>query len=281
VLTTVGRVLSARWRDHPVFVVGAARSGTSVMKRALGQHPAVVACDGESPSVAEIASAWAPFLLDGEREYFVESVRLTPRELKSRIRSLCLDSAVGRSSGIRLQTRAAVREKKWPTSIERWCAKTFPTKDSFECLIDLYPDARFVYITRRGDDVVASRMRFPHFDMSFEEQCEAWVSTVMKYTYIDAQPQVISVRHEELVADPSVLDRVVAFVGLSPSDKPRTYVSSTLVHPLDEPTQAAVDVRKVLTDRPHAITTWDASQREVFVKICGDAMTMLGYDLDS
>lgn len=47
-LDSIGTALSRQYYLRPIFVVGSGRSGTSVLRQALGQHPSIVAAPGSN-----------------------------------------------------------------------------------------------------------------------------------------------------------------------------------------------------------------------------------------
>jgi hypothetical protein len=276
----VARSLSSRFVRRPIFQVGASRSGTIVLYKALGRHPAILAMPGENPLVDPLAGLAASFESGDEAWYFRESVRLDPPRLYAKLRDLIFETTGGPHMGFRTLAKALARDPLGFAAKRHWCVKCFPLEASARALCALYPEARFVYIVRNGVDVVQSRTKFPVFSgQPFEQHCEFWVQAARKFDYLRQWDRCIEVRQEQLLSEPeAVFARICRHLGTDDHPAPAEYVRTTLVHSRgDVSTQVGVDVRKSLTERAPSHETWTAEQRETFRRICGPDMERLGY----
>lgn len=278
VLNAAGRTLTASFRAAPVFVVGLGRSGTTVVKDALGAHREIIAADGESPAIATFGATARQLL---ENDYRAKTLRMSAEAMLERLRRLCFEGAMGPHSGARRLAREVVRTRKNPFRLRRWCAKTFPSAPEAEGLAELYPHGRLVYVVRNGCEVVQSRSQFGSMrERSFEDHCREWADSVRRYAYLLACARATAVRHEALSRDPgAVFDGLCTFIGVARDRGPSTFAQTTLLHPLDQPTQVGVAVEQRLHDREPAHESWTAEQRENFKTVCGDAMHELGYEI--
>jgi hypothetical protein len=165
--------------------------------------------------------------------------------------------------------------------MNRWCAKTWPVEEEYQGLLKLYPGAKFVYIVRNGIDVVHSRTRFHGFkDVDFETHCRAWAWSVGAYGYLADSEAGVMVRHERLVADPtSFFQALFEALDLDPHPGPAGFVQSTMLHPLDGPTESGADVKQRFDQRVAGHTNWTQEQRACFLEIAGDAMAQVGYEI--
>jgi hypothetical protein len=247
----------------------------------LGTHSRVLACDGESPFVAEAAFLIWPFTFAEHHDYLESALKIPLGHLGERVKDLCFESAMGRHLGARRVLREIVHGRKWPRRLNYWCSKTFPDQRQAEALKLVYPSSRFLYIVRTGWEVVNSRMRFRSMrHRSFEEHCEAWAEGVVRYDYVKDRPDALTIRHEDLVNDPhSVFAVVWRLLELPAEEAPARFVRTTLVHPLDEATKQDVNVQHEFGARRAAHMNWTESQRETFKRLCGEAMETLGYEL--
>lgn len=277
----VGRLLTRSFFHNPILVVGAGRSGTSIMLQGLGQHPQVIASDRESPFIPYVGYLLHPFEFRENNDYHIDSLATSLDYTYENFRRICFESAMGEHYGLKLLRRDLSSRKLAPGKLKRWCAKTFPNQTEMRGLIRLYPTIKVIYTFRSGINVVNSRSRKRGMrENSFIEHCEIWADHVEKYQYLLELDQVYPVRQEDVADDPvTTFKNVIAFLELNHDDGPANFSQTTLIHSLDKKTQLNVDVRKALTDRPPAYAEWTSEQKDVFKDICGNGMERLGYEV--
>jgi hypothetical protein len=276
--STLGEFLTRSLRTRPVFVVGSGRTGTTVMLNALGQHPRVRSAAGHAPLIALIGR----FVCEvGPRHPNWDTARVSAETLYDSLADLGFRIAFGDSYG----SNWIVKELRamGPLALRKthWAARPYPDEEQYQGICMLYPAAHFVYMIRNGVDVVHSRTRYSAFrEDDFEQQCFVWADHAARYAYLQHAANAITVRQEELRAEPKgVMRDVLAAVGLPPDPRPANYLASTLVHPLDSPTQSGADVRAEFDSRPPAYQSWSAAQRDIFTRVCGQGMQTLGYEI--
>lgn len=276
------RLLSSGFVDRPIFQVGASRSGTIVLYKALGTHPNVLSMPSENPLIDHFARAAAFFELGSEAWYFKESVKVDQPYFYSKLRELLFETTAGRDMGIKMLAKSLLTG---PLDFARkrfWCVKCFPLEDSAHALTILYPESRFIYIVRNGIDVVQSRTKFPAFrEQSFEQHCDFWVQAARKFDYLRRWDRCLEVRQEQLLSEPeAVFSRICRHLGIADHENPAKFVRTTLVHSRgDEATRTNVDARRMLTERTPSHDTWTDAQRSIFKHICGEYMGKLGYEV--
>ena len=216
---------------------------------------------------------------EADREFFDDTLGASFEYLTGELQRIVFESYLGPHCGTRHLVKFLLRHGGL-TGKRMWCAKTFPSEKVAAGLIRLYPDVRFLYIVRNGSDVVNSRTKFSGFrDQTFMDQCAAWVRGVESFRFLENHERALFLRQEALARDPAaVLEQIWAFLDVEPDNRPLRYLQTTLVHPLDQPDQVGVEVKKALLDRPPAHLGWTASQKETFKSICGEHMRRLGYD---
>jgi hypothetical protein len=280
-IATIGRWLTRRMIENPVFVVGAGRSGTSVLMQSLGCHPAVLSMEVESPFIPYLGYLAHPFALRENRRYHLESMQIPLDYAFEHFRRLCLECAMGADYGLHgIGARPGVLLGLL-SRYRHWCAKTFPNAEEAESLTVLFPHVKFLYIFRNGIEVVNSRAHFRGMrGLPFHEHCEIWARHVEKYDYLHGMAQALPVRHEDLVEKPeATLNGILRHIGLADNDKPAQFLRTTLVHSLDQRTQTNVDALQTLRERPRAHETWSREEKRVFARLCGTGMARLGYEL--
>jgi hypothetical protein len=284
-LDSIGRLATTRFLEHPIFIVGGSRSGTIVLLKAIGRHPQILSTPSEDPYLTDIGRMVQSleYCSEVDRKYYQDSMRISHGYIYANLRRLALESALGPHYGLRQLAKLAIRGKVNLFKKRYWCTKTFPGKPAADGLVRLYPEARFVWILRNGVNVVYSRCRFPAFrDLSFEEHCRHWASSINRFSHLLEMPGAVIVQQEELADDPrSVFRRIFDTFGIEQDIGSAEYALTHHVHPLaDLSTTTGVDIKKTLSERPPAYLEWSAKERDIFKDICGDAMQRAGYELE-
>lgn len=253
---------------NPVMVIGAPRSGTTVLAWALDKHPDLAAF-GESQVLADLFAGGS---LD--RNYKREGNSSFLRRHGIEPDEFLADIGLGLN---RVLTRAA--------GGKRWVDQTPRHTLMLPWLSAMFPGAQFIHILRDGRRVVHSMVnksaRFAgkgsRWAEDFEQSCRSWVEYCTAATeFEESHPgRCVTVRNEELVADPQPgFRRMLAFLGLPYDPAPAEFFAGTRLNssfgPNTKRPGAAADT---LTD-PWA--EWDAPRRRVFRDIAGEVMQAYG-----
>ena len=282
-LDCLGKLASARFLERPIFIVGGSRSGTIVLLKAMGRHARILSTPSEDPFITDVGGMVhsLEFCSEVEKRYYLETLRISHDYIYEALRRLALESALGPHYGLKKLTKLAVIKKVNPLAKHYWCTKTFPGKNVAQGLMQLYPEARFIWILRNGVNVVHSRRQFPAFrDLPFEEHCRHWADSIDRFSYLLEFPGTVVVHQEELVDDPDqVFRRIFEAFRIDYHPGPTEYALTHHVHPLgDESTTKGVDIKKTLSERPPAYQDWTQEQMRMFKDICGQAMQLAGYE---
>jgi hypothetical protein len=282
-LNALGKFVSRRFVNNPIFVVGGSRSGTSVLRKALGQHPLILSTPSESPFFTDLGGIAYDLTQASEREllYYADSLHISRDYLFETFRRLGLESSLGPYYGLYYLLKIGVREKRNITNKRHFCVKCTPGQRVVQGLHALYPSARFIWIVRSGVSVVYSRTKYPDFkDLEFSEHCHHWANSIHRFAYLSHIPEAIMVRHEELVEDPDrEFSRIFRFVDVPYHSAPTEYAQHTLVHPLADETITGINVKEVLKQRPLPYEMWDEQQKAIFKEICSNSMELAGYKM--
>jgi hypothetical protein len=164
-----------RFHRAPIILGGAPRSGTTLLLAVLGSHPSIYSIDYETASLHP---------------------RVRPLKL---LKFLLLES--------KTELRRIPKEKT------RFCEKTPGNVLQGSEIIDLFHgEVKIINIFRDGRDVVTSR--HPLRPEEFWVKIETWCHYVERGLALDHFPQVMSIRYEDLVAEPEeTLKRVCSFLG--------------------------------------------------------------------
>ena len=193
----------------PFFVVGAPRTGTTLLRRFLSAHSRV-AIPTESGFMVDYLDAAVPLetkkrLLTEEPEIEYWSLRLTPEELAPLPTiGACFDHA---------HRRYAEAQGK-----DLWGNKTPKLVRAGALLSEHFPGCRFLHVVRDGRAVASSLRRSEAHRLHLLYGARRYAADAARGLALErAYPErVMRVVYEELVVDPEpVLRRVSDFLGLS------------------------------------------------------------------
>jgi hypothetical protein len=238
----------------PFFVVGAVRSGTTLLRLLLGHHPQICRCD----EFEYVASA-----ISGRQDWpdvpaFVDGL--------SRRRDF-------RSSGLRADPALAFPDLARDLLAQYQLMDGRPivgatVHNHFDELLRLWPAAKFIHLGRDPRDVSRSCVQMGWYGNAWAA-VDTWIRSEDAWQRIRQQvpaERLLEVEFEDLIADvESVLKRITAFLGV-------------------EYDPAMLDIEKDTTYRrpaPGASKSWrdDASDAEIRAMECrlGDRLAGAGY----
>lgn len=206
-LLGLGRRRSAppRGVEPAIFIVGVARSGTTLLRLMLDAHPrlaippethfipkVVKAVDEGRDPLAEITAhrRWPDFGLDA----------IELRRRFERHRPLTASDALREFFGLYASQHGK----------ERWGDKSTNYIRRMPMISRVLPEARFVHLIRDGRDVALSQVAVHFGPSTVEEAAEKWRSEIAKARKRGPKlPHYIELRYEDVIADPEpVLRRI-------------------------------------------------------------------------
>ncbi len=198
----------------PFFIVGCVRSGTTMLRNLLRQHPNL-ACPEETHfyRIAE------PFgTKDFSRWVTENSTLVRHREIDQISESEFAELLAGSTSRADLYRRymEAFIQRHKPAA-DRWFDKTPQNVFGVAIAASEIPDARFIHIVRDPVNVVSSLRIGKVLKVDeLEGACSYWnESASILETLGRAYPErLLEIRYEDVVAQPhEFIERIVAFVG--------------------------------------------------------------------
>lgn len=213
---------------RPIFIVGSGRSGTSALTWAIGQHPNIIATP-ETNWLSMLACYLGPFhAVGGAVPGAHIGIFGVSRAAFLRQFGTAADELVRSSFETKFPNRRAARAPDpkplmWFRSPddpkERWVDGTPSSTPYAIVLAEMFPEARFINLVRRPDDVLLSWLGF-----SSRAPDQAAAQSVVDRIYrfqrigylIDAAvpERTIRVLQEDIIASPAtVLREIASFVG--------------------------------------------------------------------
>jgi hypothetical protein len=262
----------------PFFIVGCPRSGTTLLRKLLVQHPRL-AIPSESHFIPLYYRAW------GEPRDARDAEALAARLLAlPRVKHWGLDLRAADFRGDRSFAQVVARlYTRWceHRGKARWGDKTPQYVFEMPLLSRLFPGARFLHVVRDGRDVALSLHRIPWGPRTAMGAAELWRRAVRAgRAHAAAFPDdVLEVRYESLLAEPQkTLSGVCAFLGetfheemLQPSREPDPWATARGVVSL------ATSGRIVADNAGKWQRELAQPAHDVFLAVAGDEMTALGY----
>lgn len=202
--------------EKPLFLVGAERSGTTVLRLMLGHHPLIAWCNEFEYSVDQLVgeAAWPSLQfyydwLETHRIFQASSFEIDPDlDYPTLVNSfLC-------------QHRDRASKPLVGATVHR----------HFDQLLRIWPDARFIHIVRDGRDVSRSCIGMG-WAGNVWTGVERWIEAEQLWASLKSSltpDRYIEVTYESLIEKPQdVLTKVCNFIGVSYEDTMLRYDKST------------------------------------------------------
>lgn len=264
----------------PFFIVGSARSGTTLLRVMLNAHP-LVAVPPESWFITQLWAGRdeveiAPLL---ERLAAHQSFQKWDLPIEAVRQELPPGPAARYADVIAAAFRAYARTH----GKSAWGDKTPRYVESIALLDRIFPEARFVHLIRDGRNVALSYADVPFGPKTVAKAAALWgrrVSAGMETGRRLGAQRYLEVRYEDLVTDPQGVARNLCdFLGIG-------YDASMLEYSeraRDAVLPKAARYNPHVTERPIATTrSWKQDmprgQIEVFEAIAGPVLERAGYE---
>jgi hypothetical protein len=294
------RVASGELAPAP-FVVGATRSGTTLLRLMLDAHPEM-AIPSETHFIPDLIKAYRLESATPERMCEVVTAHrrwgdfhLDPEELLERFRAI--DPINPGDAARAFFQLYAEREGK-----TRWGDKTPGYVREMHRIESVLPEARFVHLVRDGRDVALSVLGMNWGPSTVPEAAFRWKKRILRAR--EQAPRIghyVEIRYEDLVRDTEVtLRRICEFVDLPYDEEMLRYherASERLqekARDLDrgpdkapQTAEARLESHALATQPPdpERIERWrtemSVEDRAVYEELAGDLLADLGYDVET
>jgi hypothetical protein len=263
----------------PFFIVGSARSGTTLLRVILNAH-SEVAVPPESRFVTELWTGND----EVDPEDFVERLAshrqfqgwsLDPNLVREQLGNGDHIAYARAIEAVYVAYMRAHGKTRWGDKTPRYVLK-------LPFLAELFPDAHFVHLIRDGRNVALSYAKVPFGPKTAPKAAAVWSERIMTGVR-EGRPlgpeRYLELRYEDLVADPDTRTReLCAFVGLEFEPSMLDYTEK-----VEEMVFA-----KASTYNPHVfekptagVRSWETemseSQIRLFEAVAGETLEMFGY----
>jgi hypothetical protein len=266
----------------PVFIIGAPRSGTSILAWSLHQHHRWFCTSDESDLLSELFGGGAVERVyreaverPGGGDWLVRNDVAWPEFL----------GYLGLGVNALFASRSGGR---------RWIDQTPRNTLMVDVLAEMFPGAVFLHILRDGRRVVHSMINFVHgrldgqlkdefleqdrvpdWARGFREACRTWAEFVERAMDFCARnpERSLTVVNERLVADADAgFAEILEFLGAPPGDAPAAFFGENRVNS-SFPQHSSPPPASPLT-RPWE--DWTAEQHAIFAEEAGETMRRCG-----
>jgi len=244
--------------DSPIFVVGAPRSGTSMMQWALRQHPHLWGGQESDYLVPLIKGLRESFEFGRARGklHWLSGQGVTWAEFLKHmgygVNALYTERSGGR----------------------RWIEQTPQYTLHLDEIVVMFPSALFVMMLRDGRDVVHSLRHFVK-PQSHEQACKTWARHVeYGLTFARSSPhssRLLVVKYEDVVEDPEgQLRNVYSFIG-------ETYDPASASFIRDKPRINSSFDEAARDSAGQGWASWSEHEVAVFNRIAGAQLEEAGF----
>jgi predicted ATPase len=262
--------MTIRPADLPLILVsGQARSGTTVLTKAIAAHPQVYSNGKENNWLRDLALFLKGTLDDPSR---VRQMSVSPEVFQARFRETAYELLFPDTSQVGAEVRAV---------------STFSSlrEDMFDAIAMLFPNWFLVNIIRNGIEVVASRMQHASIGpgRDFSTHCVAWshAADVVRWAdELEDKDRFFLVRHEQLLNPDScreVFKALQLFLKLDDSPACERFVEMNFVS--RNKGNASPQTEQGVLKRKDLWKEWTDEQRRIFNEICCDSMEYFGYPI--
>jgi hypothetical protein len=265
--------------DAPFFIVGSARSGTTLLRLMLNAH-STVAVPPESRFICEF---WA-----GDDEIAVDDY-LSRLEAHKRYQLWDLPTAairaeLGDAQRVPFRTAIDATFRAWAATHgkARWGDKTPRYIECMPLILSLFPDARFLHLVRDGRNVALSYADVPFGPKTVAKAADLWARRVrigMEQGRSMEPGHYLEMFYEDLVEDPEgEIKTLTDFIDLPFEPDMLNYTEKARSAMLP----SAATLNPHVSEKPHAVRSWQTEMPdahvEIFEAVAGDVLSELGYE---
>ena len=264
----------------PIFIVGAPRSGTTLLRAMLSRHPRIGLSDETYYlyTVYQRRRAFGDLANPANRKALIESYTATQR-----VQQLKIDLS-------RLRERLMVEGTSYPAFFASFLQfyaeeqgkvrageKTPHHARYVDTLLDWSPNGSVIHLVRDPRDVCASLRNMPWGRKAATANADLWVDLTMAAERGQGHPRFCRVRYEDIVADPErALRNLCEFIG---EEFDPAMLSTTPVSTADKPW--FLRSHEALSKERMGVWQRRLSRNDVGLieTIAGPLMMAMGYEL--
>jgi hypothetical protein len=266
--------------SFPFFIVGSARSGTTLLRLILNAHPDV-AVPPESRFITELWTGQHEIELGA----FLNSLAVHKRFETWDLPIEAVAEEIGATTKVDYAdaVSAAFSAYARVNGKSRWGDKTPRYVERIDLLAQLFPGARFIHLVRDGRNVALSYANVPFGPKTVGKAAALWRARVIAGRTGGAAlggERYLEIRYEDLVEDPAGETKdICEFLDLTFDPGMLDYTERARGSVLPRASMYNPHV----TEPPQTnVRSWQDSmppdQVEIFEAVAGDALSLLAYE---
>lgn len=252
------------YQNRAVFIVGSPRSGTTIVGNSL--RKTLCSSDGYGEShILPLSNAISQAVLDYHSSSGASKI---PKMMLNHVNPFLLSEQM-----------LSVLKKQYMALIEdEWLVDKTPGGPMIRALPHiqrLWPDAKVVFVKRRGIENVASRLRkFPQVD--FESHCKQWKNCMNAWARVrETLNNTIEIDQYDVLTQPAESAAKLAnFLALTESQQ--NFLTKRFVE--DRPEQTGHSVSPLALDLEKI--NWSEEHKSLFRQHCANDLEKWGYSDD-
>lgn len=264
-------------RERHVFVIGAPRSGTTLMKSILCAHPQLTSINGETTGVFSYRN-----IFDKQNHFQVLKKQKINRDIFFEI----INNSQDIVSLFDNFTNAYIKENHINNYEISFVEKiNSPTLYRLEFIYKNFPYSKIIYVYRDGRDSYCSARNHPHVyqGRNVRQYASHWQNCIKARLNLPIKKDnnVFDVKYENLTTKPEkVVREIMEFIGKDyfPTQvEPQHYINAKLSQ-----SKQHSNLAKPINSSSHNRWKKELSDYEIFhfEKIAGKQLVQLGYNLN-
>lgn len=266
-------LITEKQNNNPIFVGGASRSGTTLIRVILDSHPRIYC----GPELA-VGSVWFQLY----------------KKMQRHALSGYLSHNSGSIQNLFKKGWLSLTQQNFLNSTKQRLAEKTPTNCfHFESIHEIFPDSPIIHVIRDGRDVVCSLLSQKWIDLSTQQipdytidpvkACELWKNMVSAGLHSQATlaDKYIELRYEDLIEDPeSTLKNLMLMIHEDYYPELLEFYKTDR-NLADEASAKQVNKKLYSTSKSRWKRDFNKQLAEIFQQICGDLLIQLGYENDN
>ena len=263
----------------PFFIVGSARSGTTLLRLMLNAH-SEVAVPPESRFITEFWTGDSQIDVDD----YLRRLETHKRYALWDLPVVAVQAELGDAQRVAYVEAIDATFRAWARAHgkSRWGDKTPRYIEKMPLLLELFPGARFIHLIRDGRNVALSYADVPFGPKTVAKAADLWARRVrigMDEGRRLEGGHYIEMYYEDLVEDPAgEIKTLCEFIQLEFEPDMLNYTEKARSAML----ATAKELNPHVAEKPHEVRSWrnemTDEQVEVFEAVAGDVLSELGYE---